>query len=257
VPGVSAITEWVRSIDTPAGGDLEVRWREFFLGGGAVFKVATRPGEGIVAQRFGWYWPLTGQDVLRPGLKRGDQIDLMPSEGWRALVDDAPAWGADDSWDRTVAWMRDRAAVDPRVSAWWISDKGGRPGLAVDETDALAELRGWWHGGGPAFGSAIVERYGLPVPHREDFWYGWLRWDPFHSPRADGLATVLGLRRAGEGVEALWWDVGVDGRPQGPLRAQARGGGPISIDLMEELCVTVATTERRGSTVDWVEVELA
>jgi hypothetical protein len=255
---VSTLTEWMRSLppDEVAGDDLQERWREFFLGGGAVFKVAARPAGGIAAQQYVWYWPLAGQDVLRGGLRRGDQIDVLGA-GWRELVEDGQAWAAAPAWAGAAAWMRDRAGIDPRASAWWIADADGRPGLAVDESDALAEVRGWWAGGGPAFGSAIVRRYELPVQHDEDFWYGWLRWDPSGSPRPDGVATVLGMRRAGADIEVLWWDIGGDGRPRRPVRAQARDGGPVSIDLVEELCASVATTERRGSTVDWVEVEPA
>ncbi len=276
---VTTLTEWIRSIDTHPDRDLTERWREFFLRGGQVFKVSARPGEGILAQRFVWYWPLTGQDPVRPSLNRADQIDVLEAARWRALVEDQHAWGAAPEWETAAAWMRDRALVNPRASAWWIADTEGRPSLAVDETDVLAEVRGWWAGGGSAFGSAIVERYGLPVPSpasfsklaretghlvsklaRETtrrFWYGWLRWDPFGSPREDGLATVLGLHRVGEGIEVLWWDIGEDGRPHRPSRAQPQGGGPVSIDLVEQLCASVAATERRWSDVDWVEVEPA
>jgi hypothetical protein len=252
---VPSLTEWIGSLpaDEVPGAAVQERWREFFLGGGAVFKVVPRPAGGIAAQRYVWYWPLTEQDVLWPGLRRGDQIEVLGT-GWRERIEDGQAWAADPSWARIAAWMRDRAGIDPRASAWWIADKDGRPGLAVNESDALAEVEGWWAGAGPAFGSAIVQRFDLPVPYDEDFWYGWLRWDPSGSPRPDGLASVLGMRRAGESIEVLWWDIGSDGRPRRPVRGQALDGGPVDIDLVVQLCAAVAATERRGSTLDWVEV---
>ena len=179
---------------------------------------------------------------MLPSLKRADAIDVLEGSRWRELVEDQRAWDSAPEWETVAAWMRDRARVDARASAWWIADAEGRPMLAVDESDVRTDVRGWWAGGGSAFGSAIVERYGLPVPSptfvfrslkkkkkkisklgREttrDFWYGWLRWDPFSSPREDGLATVLGLRRANDGVDVLWWDIGDDGQPRRPLRAQ-------------------------------------
>jgi hypothetical protein len=249
----TSIVEWVRSIDARAGRDLVEMWRDFFVGGGQVFKVWARPGEGIMAQRFVWFWPLAGQEPVRPSLKQADEVEALAASRWRDLIDDRPAWNAAPEWETTATWMSDRARVDQRASAWWIADPQGRPTLAVDETDVLAEVRGWWAGGGSAFGSAIVERYALPAPTGEGIWYGWLRWDPIGSPREDGLATVLGLRRATDGLEVLWWDIGADGQPGRPWRARPRNGGAVSIDLVEALCVSVAATERRWPNVDWVE----
>ena len=47
------------------------------------------------------------------------------------------------------------------------------------------------------------------------------------------------------------------GSHAGPCGPNPTGGGAASIDLVEELCVSVAATERRWSDVDWVEVEPA
>ena len=52
---VTTLTEWIRTVDSPNGRELTERWRDFFLGRGQAFRVWTRPGEGIGAQRYVWY----------------------------------------------------------------------------------------------------------------------------------------------------------------------------------------------------------
>jgi hypothetical protein len=247
-PAVPGLTDWIQALHPGAEGDSADEWGTFFRAGGAVFKIGARPGEGIEIQRYAWFWPLTGQDLVQPGLDAGDRAEVGEAGSWRTLIEDEPAWLADESWQRATDWMRERATIDPRASAWWIADEDGRPGLPVRREDVTAAVRGWWTGVWFAFGSRVIERYGLSAPQTDGAWYAWLRWDP-KSPRPDGLGSVLGVRRDEADVQVLWWEF--TGVPA-CLRAVARDGDVLSIDLVDRLFASAADTERPPALVHWV-----
>jgi hypothetical protein len=252
------VDEWIRALpgyEAADGEGLGAAWARFFTGGGAVFRVAARPAAGLHAVRFAWLWPATGNPPLIPNDKTGDTLTVDTTTGWRQAIDDADAWARSPAWAEAAAWLHERSTVDPRAAAWWVADEDGTPRAPVmTDDEAMAGVRVWWSGDWFPKGSAVVDRFNLPTPDGRDFWYGLLRWDPAHSSRTDGLADVLGLRRAGRGVDVVWWPVGPDGRITGALRA---GGGPHDIDRVEAIVRAAHLQERRPPDVPWMEVEPA
>ncbi|MGC9668869.1 hypothetical protein ACNTMW_20210 [Planosporangium sp. 12N6] len=248
---------WIRALDAPDAPDEDpvAAWGRFFTGGGAVFRIAPSPAGGIAATRYAWGWPASGRaDMVRRSDRTGDHLAIEESRAWRTAIEDEASFRRQDGWARAAAWMRDRSAVDFRVAAWWIARDDGSPGVPVmTGTDAVEGLRVWWSGDASPTGSAIVDRYGLVAPAGNGFWDGWLRWDPVGSPRPDGPADVLGLRRAGRRIDVVWWP----GEPGGgfgrPLRAVGDDGGPLDIDRVERLLSAVVVLERRPPDVQWVE----
>jgi hypothetical protein len=256
---VSTIDGWIRLLHGPelADSELPAAWGRFFAAGGAVFRIAPWPTGGIGAMRYGWGWPSTGNSPVWRSDKTGDNLAIDPTRDWRTAIDDADTWRQRPDWTRAAVWLRDRAAADPRVAAWWVADEDGAPRVPVMTAgDAVEGLRVWWAGDWFPTGAAIVERYGLAVPDGDGFWYGWLRWDPKRSPRADGLADVLGLRRTGAGVDVCWWPVESDGGIGRPVRAVGRDGKPLDIEGAGKLLSSAWALERRPPDVDWVEVGL-
>lgn len=259
----AVIEKWIQAVHESPLRDYELNpsWERFFTGGGAIFRVAPSPRGGVTAMRYVWVWPLTGNRPVSPSDKTGDQLVVFGSPGWHTAVEEADAWRAAEPWSRVAAWMRDRAPVDPRMAAWWVADQTAAPrGPVLGDEDGAAGLRSWWTGDWYPTGVPVVERYGLPEPGGDGlepggdgFWYAWLRWDPSGSPRPDGLADVLGLRRSGQGVDVVWWPVRPDGTFGDPVRAVTEGGGPLHIDRVEELVTQVLVLERQPSNIRWIE----
>jgi hypothetical protein len=252
----SATERWISAVEGRplTDEDLTAAWARFFIGGGAVFRVAAWPSGGTYTMRYGWGWPLTDNDPIWRSDKPADNLPIDESPQWRIAIEDEDTWRQAPRWDLTAAWMRDRSTADSRVAAWWAADEDGAPRTPImTGTDAEASVRTWWTGETSPTGSAIIERYGLPEPDGNGFWSAWLHWDPKHSPRPDGLADVLGLRRAGNGVDVVWWPVEPQGGIGRPVRAVKTDGGPLDIDRVERLVTATLVLERRPPDLDWTE----
>jgi hypothetical protein len=255
----AVIENWVRAVsDRPLADDeLGSAWERFFAAGGALFRVIPSPRKGIAGMRYAWGWPLTGNSLTWMSDKTGDNLTIYDSPTWRASIENRETWRQADNWVEAAAWMRDRAPVDPRVAAWWVAGEDASPRSPVlNGDDAVIGIRSWWAGDWYPTGVPVVKRYELPEPAEDGFWYAWLRWDPNGSARSDGLADVLGLRRAGKGVDVVWWSVRPDGTVGEPVRAVAEDGVGLHIDRVEELVTQVLVLERRPSNVRWIEATL-
>jgi hypothetical protein len=210
-------------------------WDRFFRAGGAAFQVRVKAAGGITATRYGWSWTATGSDPVWPSDRPADNLTVHSGPQWRDEPD-----GVD--WATAAAWMRDRAGADPRVAAWWVADEQADPRTpVVTDIDAVDGLRVWWTGNWYPTGTPILQRYGLVAPEGDGFWFAWLRWDP--AKGADP-ADILGLRRAGDGVDVVWWPAGGT-----PIRS-----GPHSVDRVERLLGETLVFERPPPDVEWTEV---
>jgi hypothetical protein len=256
---VRGLDEWVRAVANPGHetGDehdqerrdgLAAAWQEFFLGGGVVFSVRTAEDEGITAVRCCWVWPTAGRELVHAGTRPADRLAITGADDWQPLARDRAAWLDAPMWTEAADWLAGRAAVDSRCSIWWAAGAGGTPERTVaDAFEGHEALRDWWVGEARGEDAAAVARYGLGASAE----HVWLRWDPRSSPRPDGLAAVLGFRRARDGVEVLWWDIGDDGAPSGPERAVGSGGAGWGIDEAEELALRAVLSPGRPTTVEW------
>jgi len=242
------LDQWIRAV-TPAGvgSDGEAAaWHEFFLAGGVVFSVRTAEEAGITAVRCCWVWPAVGREYVHAGNRPADRLAVTGADDWQPLARDAAAWQDAPMWTEAADWFAGRAAVDSRCAAWWVTGADGAPDRAVaDGGEAHDALTGWWIG--ESEDVAAADRYGLGAPAE----HVWLRWDPRTSPRPDGLSAVLGFRRARDGVEVLWWDIGDDGTPAGPGRAVGSGGGRMGIEEAEDVALRAVLSPVRPTTVEW------
>jgi len=242
------LDQWIRAV-TPAGlpeDGVAAAWQEFFLAGGVVFSVRTAEDAGITAVRCCWVWPSVGREHVHAGNRPADRLAITGADDWKPLARDAAAWQDAPMWTEAADWFAGRAAVDSRCSAWWVASDGAPDRAVADAPEAHDALSDWW-AGEIADDDSTVSRYGLGAPAE----HVWLRWDPRTSPRPDGLAAVLGFRRAGDGVEVLSWDIGDDGTPAGPERAVGSGGAHLGIDEAEDLALRAILSPDRPTTVEW------
>ena len=245
---VRGLDQWIRAVTTAGDSEdgLAAAWQEFFLDGGVVFSVRTAEQAGITAVRCCWVWPAVGRERVHAGTRPADRLAVTGSDDWQPLARDPAAWRDAPMWTEAAEWLAGHAAVDSRCSAWWVAGADGAPDRTVaDAFEAHDVLREWW--AGESTDLASVGRYGLGALAE----HVWLRWDPRTSPRPDGLAAVLGFRRAGDGVEVLWWDISSDGRPAGPELAVGSGGIGWGIDEAEDLATRAVFSPARPTTVDW------